>query len=508
MGSEFAVTSAMIWGIQALPVRVEVSISGGLPGITIVGRPDTAVSESKSRVRCAIRAAGFSVPRESITVNLSPSELKKSGTAFDLPIALGILVASGQISPSGLDGSLVVGELSLEGRVVPVRGMLAYHELANSLGLDLVCPTSRLLASPEGEDRGRFVSRLAEFRNGVAYAGEPLVCEQVRAADGVQADFAEVSGQEMAKRAMVVAAAGRLGMLMVGPPGIGKTMLARCMPGILPPITGEELRETMLIHSVAGAQTFEGGSWGRPFRAPHHSASVVGLIGGGKPVGPGEVSLAHKGVLFLDELAEFPRSTLQALRQPLEERRVRITRAEGTYEFPSDFQLLAASNPCPCGHYGDRAGSCSCTPTAIANYRAKLVGPLIDRIDVVCQLQRPTPQEMLQPTAGLTTSQLRQAVCAGRDYASWREERLGLDARPEGSHAATTKFASLIARYAFEDPAVHLLEEAMKRKNISLRGIASSMKVARTIADLEQAPRVSPDHVLEALGLRDDSVAR
>ncbi len=501
----FSLTTAMIWGIEAQPVQVEVSISGGLPGIAIVGRPDASVVESRSRVRCAMRAAGFTVPRESVTVNLSPSEVHKTGTAFDLPIAVAILAATGQVPLEGLDRSLIVGELSLSGEVRPVRGALAYADLASRLGLRLIGPRAHLTRRGGVSLEGRFVETLAQLKAGVERAGAPLGEDGAPREPPTEPDFSDVAGQEVAKRALVVAAAGGLGALMIGPPGVGKTMLARCMPSILPPMDEQETFETVLIQSVASVSDARVEAGLRPFRAPHHSASSAGLIGGGRPVTPGEISLAHNGVLFLDELGEFPRSTLQMLRQPMEERCVRVTRVEGTYEFPCRFQLIAASNPCPCGHLGDKLASCTCSPTAIASYRSKLTGPLADRIDLICQLERPTIDEMMGRGAGTGSDKMRDQVCAARELAGWRQAHMG-EANSAGERDERAHIARSVAQARMAPDARRALEQAAGASALSARGITSAIRVARAVADVEQSEEVLADHLLEALAYRDRSV--
>lgn len=488
------VQGATLRGIEAFPVDVEVVVSPGMPGFLVVGMPDAAIQEARERVRAALRASGFSMPMEKVVVNLAPGSLRKTGSGFDLPIALGLLAATGQIDRSLAQGRLYVGELSMEGNVRPVSGLLAYALAAQKLGCDFVCGPSNDYVEVAGV-RQLVLGSLGRLRSASFGSVRARSCS--RKADPL--DFSDIAGHEAAKRALQIAAAGNHGVLMTGPPGSGKTMLASRLPSILPPLSEGEIMQTALVHSVAGEDIAPVLAGIRPFRSPHHSASAAGLVGGGSPPRPGEISLAHNGVLFLDELPEFKPAVLQGLRQPMESGRTCITRADGNVVFPSRFMLVAASNPCPCGYLGDKERECTCTVPQIRSYQGRIGGPLMDRIDLHLTVRRTMPGEVMNSGGGTASATLREGVLLGREYASWRRAR-EQDCETDSEDVRSP--ARLVRSCALSEKDREFLERAAQGSHMSGRAIMRTLGIARTIADMDEALVVERRHICEALSLR------
>lgn len=499
------INGAALQGIDAIPITIEVLTDPGFQFV-MVGLPDTAVKESAERVTSAVQQSGFDFPRKKVVVNMAPADVRKEGSAYDLPIALGVLAADGQMSDARFSDFLIMGELSLDGTLLPVKGVLPMAIMARAMKM------RGMIVPAENATEGAVVNNLEvygmhnlreviDFLQGTASVAPTVVNtreEFSRAYQTFDADFADVKGQENVKRAFEVACAGGHNILLVGPPGAGKSMMAKRLPSILPPLSLNEALETTKIHSVAGR--LKGGSMlmtTRPFRALHHTISPVALVGGGTNPMPGEISLAHNGVLFLDEFPEFSRSVLEVMRQPLEDRHINISRAKYSIDYPAGFMLVASMNPCPCGFYNHPTKECTCTQVQVQRYLSRISGPLLDRIDLQVEIM-PVPFRELQEMApGESSEVIRERVIKARDIQSHRF------ANEPAVHCNAQMTPRLIAQWARPTPeAMNILEHAMLKFDMSARAYDRILKVARTIADLDGADTIGVTHMHEAVSYR------
>lgn len=493
------VSSAAITGLQASLVTVEVDISPGWPGFQIVGLPDTSIQEAKERIRVAWKNSGFIWPHgKGVTVNLAPASVRKEGAWFDLPMAIGMCALEFGLPETALSKTLIVGELALDGGVRGSKGVLPVVRFAAAQGY------KQILVATENAVEAALVTGLkiipiSSLKVAVAYLKNLCSIKPVskvelkQSTPKVKVDFADIVGQELAKRGLEIAAAGGHNVLFTGPPGSGKTLLAQALPGILPPMTAEENLEVGTIYSIVGQLGVDQGGWSsRPFRSPHHSASVVAIVGGGQQPRPGEITLAHRGVLFLDELPEFTQTTLEALRQPMEDGRVAITRAQYSVEFPAKFMLVASQNPCPCGYLNDQSRSCTCSPVAIANYQKKISGPLLDRIDMRIQVPRLDWSKLEKVALSEKSIQIRQRVVSAFERQINRQ----------GVCNSELPLSKIRTWYPLAPEVEEILARAHARFQLTGRGVVRVLRLARTAADLVGADTIRAEHVSEALLFR------
>jgi magnesium chelatase family protein len=493
-------------GIETLPVEVQVHIGAGLPAFTIVGLPDNAIRESRERVRAALNSMGVQLPAKRILINLAPADVQKEGSHFDVPIALAMLTALNLLPEDALANYVALGELALDGQLLPVAGVLPAALGAAAMGKGILCPAENgAEAAFAGEIDILAPSSLLALVNdikGQQVLTRPEAKLEMTTRKGP--DLAEVRGQQIAKRALEIAAAGGHNLLMIGPPGSGKSMLASCLPGILPPMTAEEMLETNLIASIAGKLLKGAFTGARPFRDPHHSSSMASMVGGGRKAVPGEISLAHHGVLFMDELPEYPRGVLESLRQPLETGTISIARVEAHVTYPARFQMIAAMNPCKCGFLDDASRACSKAPRCAGEYQNRISGPLLDRIDLHVDVPAVDTLSMLTPADAEPSSVVAERVLRARQRQHARFARMGIAARTN-AEVSGDKLQEMVQ---LNTEGRALLEHATKTLQLSMRGLTRVLRIARTIADLEGAENVTRTHLAEALSYRQQQQGR